>query len=204
MLTLRPLTSNIHESGYIALYYTQDITLNNNQPYTPEVKVDGVTKSLSVSGDKLTVIHIPSTVYASGSVMTVRLLDYLGTQVGDLYTFNIRHNKDDVMTLAWLNTLGGLDYYTFHKLRVSVTSEKTAFDAVGKRQILSSVRYDDYELYSDFENNANKAFLAELVGSPYIVSSIGELELIEAYFASYTRDLEQMRIVVRPFRTKTR
>lgn len=204
-LTNRPLISNVHQSGHICMMYYQDVADNNGVTLTPEIKLDGVTKTCTVGTcNNLTSIHIPSSVFSSGNVLTLKLKDYLGADASSLYTFNIIHKGCDVINVAWLNIKGGIDHYTFYlEKKVKISNETSYIERMDSMKAIQSKRFTDYALMSDNEPISMRTWISEVIGSPKIwILPFTEVQMIESSLNTISTTLEQLSITLRPFRTK--
>ncbi|MFA6335574.1 MAG: hypothetical protein WCX48_08480 [Bacteroidales bacterium] len=204
-LTNRPMISNVHHNGHICMMYYQDVTDNNGVTLTPEIKLDGVTKTCTVGTcNNLTSIHIPYSVFSAGNVLTLQLKDFQDNEVSSLYTFNIIHKGCDVVNVAWLNTKGGIDHYTFFsEKKVKISSEASYIERIDSMKAIQSKRYSDYVMVSDHEALNMRTWLSEIIGSPKIwMLPFTEVQLTESSLNTISNDLEQLSITLRPFRTK--
>lgn len=161
-MTNRPSVSSVYKYGHLIFTYYG--------AYTPVIEVDGVAKTISTIGSisDVTVLHVPSSVFASGSQLVFKLLD--GVTVMHTRTVNIiKVCYPNYQTLVWLNEVGGLDCYTFHVLGQSeVQAEKETIYSLNGTQVISSKSDILYSYTTKIESESVRLWLSELISSPRV------------------------------------
>jgi len=104
---------------------------------------------------------------------------YAWARVTEIRTFTMDFTARKItQRIGWLNTLGGIDYYTFTGARSSVVNSDTSeyqkdlpidFTVQDRgAAVLNSILREEFEVISDFETEENHRWLSYGLGSPEV------------------------------------
>jgi hypothetical protein len=144
---------------------------------------------------------------------TFSLMDYMeawmeieSTQATQKRIFVCDHNdRKFTARIGWLNTLGGIDYYTFYgqtssEAQIERTTYKrelpSGFTTVDRGTgILTSSYEEETEIVSDFETPETIAWLVKCLASPEVWIMEDHLTLIPIVFTSKSHVISQAGLV---------
>jgi hypothetical protein len=144
---------------------------------------------------------------------TFSLLSYMecwleieSTQATEKRTFVCDHaDRKDPIRVGWLNTLGGIDYYTFYGQKSTeafaekVTFKRelpSGFTSVDRgTSVLNSSYEDEVEVISEFETLTTIQWLARCMASPEAWIMQTHLKLIPIVFTTKNQILENAGLV---------
>ena len=180
-LTYAPTTQRLRSGEWAELSILGYGTLDQLTFRVKCYRIAGTTATYNytasmVGGRSTFVVGIPpSETFALLSKMEVWLI-YGGVQVSDTYTYIIDQRPlRDPVRIAWINTLGGVDSYTFTGAKTGTTiAEKTAFvrdlpvgfSVSNRGESVASVETrDEVDVISDFETRDAMRWLGGIIQS---------------------------------------
>jgi hypothetical protein len=144
---------------------------------------------------------------------TFSALDYMecwleisSTRVTEIRTFTCDHeDRKAPIRIGWLNTLGGIDYYTFYGQKsIEAFVEKvtfkrelpSGFTSVDRgNSVLNATYEDEVEIISEFETPETVAWLAKCIASPETWIMQTHLILIPVVFTTKNSVIESSGLV---------
>ena len=183
-LTYAPIVKRIRSGEYEELsimVYGLAGTISVKQRFTrTNASVNTYTYTATILGGRFTFVNSIPTGETFSNIKLIEVwAEYQGFQVTEIRTYipdsTLRKNP---VRLGWLNTLGGIDYYTFTGSKaVESFAEKVLYNRdlpvpfnITDRggSVASTVAFNEVEAISDFETPEVYEWISGLLGSPEV------------------------------------